>query len=150
MIHQGKFKPRNLQKYLGDPTNIIFRSSWELKLMMKCDKDPRIIKWASEEIAIPYRSPVDRRIHRYFPDFYIKSKSADGSIKEQIIEVKPKYQTQQPKKLKGRITKKKKSTYLYEIRTWGINQAKWEAAHYFCKKKGWVFKLMTEENLGMI
>jgi len=81
MAYSGLFKPKNPQKYVGDPTNIVYRSSWECKVMSWLDRNPSIISWASEELIIPYKSPVDNRFHRYFPDFYIKSEN-------KIIEVK--------------------------------------------------------------
>ena len=73
-LHQGRFKPKNSAKYVGDPTNIIYRSSYELKFMKWCDINDNITEWGSEEVAIPYRSPIDNRIHRYFPDFYFFKK----------------------------------------------------------------------------
>ena len=81
MSYKGKFQPSYPKKYKGNPANIIYRSLWERKFMMYCDKNENILEWASEEIALPYRSPVDNRVHRYFPDFYIKYKDTSGKIK---------------------------------------------------------------------
>jgi hypothetical protein len=150
MAYQGKFKPKNPSKYLGDSTNIVYRSSWELKLMTFLDAHKDVTKWASEEVVIPYRSPLDGRIHRYFPDFYVEQINSMGKKEKILIEVKPNYQTKEPssdKKLtpKGKLSAK----YLNEVKTWGINKAKWEAAEEYCKDKGWKFKLMTEKELGV-
>ena len=71
-FYQGRFKPDNPQKYKGDASNIIYRSGWELKLMRYLDKHPHVTRWNSEEIIIPYRSPIDGKMHRYFPDFYVE------------------------------------------------------------------------------
>ena len=88
MSYKGKFRPSNPSKYKGDPTNIIYRSLWELKFMNYCDKNENILKWSSEELWIPYKSPVDNRYHKYFPDFYIKYKNTSGKIVESLIEIK--------------------------------------------------------------
>ena len=142
--HKGYFKPRNPQKYKGDPSNIIYRSSWELKLMMRLDADPNIITWGSEELFIPYRSPIDNKIHRYFVDFIVTKINKDGTKETALIEVKPFRQTQQPKVQKN-ITKK----YITEVKTWGINEAKWKAAQEFCNDRKWKFYIFTEKELGV-
>jgi hypothetical protein len=144
MAYKGRFKPSNAQKYLGDPTNIIYRSLWELKLMRKLDCHPQVIHWASEEIAIPYRSPIDGKRHRYFPDFYIKQINNNGVEESILVEVKPKSQTSAPQK-SSKVTKK----YLNEVATWGVNQAKWNAAESYCADRGWKFMIMTEKELGI-
>ena len=122
MAYSGKFRPSNPQKYVGDHKNIIYRSSWECRVMNWLDKNPDIISWASEELIVPYVSPVDGRWHRYFPDFLVKVKDRNGSLKTMMIEVKPKKQTTQPIP-KKRVTKQ----YIQEVTTWGVNQAKWKA-----------------------
>ena len=145
MSYKGYFKPINSFKYLGNPTNIIYRSLWEMKLMAYLDKHPDVLGWASEEVMIPYKSPIDGRKHRYYPDFYVKRKVA-GRIKESLIEVKPRAQTIPPTVRKGNRPTKK---YLREVRTWGVNEAKWKSADAFCKDRGWDFKIMTEKELGI-
>lgn len=145
MSYKGRFKPRYPGKYIGDPTNIIYRSLWELRLMRYFDQHDGVIKWGSEEIIIPYRSPVDNRIHRYFPDFLVKIKTSDGSINTVVIEVKPAVQTRPPTVQENTRSKK----YIREVMTWGINQAKWKAAEEFCKDRKWQFKIMTEKEIGV-
>ena len=98
--HQGKFKPNNPQKYLGDPTNIIYRSGWEAKLMRYLDSQKNVLQWGSEEIIVPYKSPIDGRMHRYFTDFIVKQINTSGKTETILIEVKPKAQTIEPKKKK--------------------------------------------------
>jgi len=144
MAYSGRFRPKNPQKYAGDPANIIYRSSWEAKVMSWLDKDPDILVWASEEKPIPYISPKDGRVHRYFPDFIVKSKTKDGKIKVLMIEVKPKARVMEPKKRK-RITKQ----YISEVVTWGVNQAKWAAATEYCLDRGWEFMIFHEDHLGI-
>ena len=146
--YQGRFKPRNPEKYKGDPTNIIYRSGWELKLMSYLDKHPHVIKWNSEEIVIPYRSPIDGKMHRYFPDFYVEQINRQKKKEKVLIEVKPYAQTKPPK---VQNTKKSKPTkrYINEVKTWGINSAKWNAAEEFCKDRGYIFKIITENDLGI-
>jgi hypothetical protein len=144
MAYSGYFRPKNPKKYVGDPTNIIYRSSWECRVMTWLDGNPNIISWASEELTIPYLSPVDGRVHRYFPDFLVKVKTKDGTLKTMILEIKPKKQSIEPVK-KKRLTKQ----YIQEVATWGINQAKWKAATEYALDRGWEFKVLTEEHLGL-
>ena len=140
--HQGLFHPHNPKKYLGDVKNIIYRSSWELRFLQWCDSNDNIIEYASEEFSIPYLSPLDNRPHRYYPDFLIKVKESRGVIKKYVIEVKPKRQTQEPKK-RSRVTK----SYVNECKTYALNQAKWKYAKEFCKDNSLEFKIITEEQL---
>ena len=142
MSYKGYFKPRNPSKYKGDPTNIIYRSGLELRLMKFLDEQDNIVKWGSEELAIPYKSPIDGRYHRYFPDFYVKKKITDGTIREQLIEVKPSEQCKPPRK-QNKVTKR----YLTEVKNWGINSAKWKAAEEYCKDRKWTFIIITEKDL---
>lgn len=144
MSYKGKFKPSNPQKYKGNPTNVIYRSLWERKFMIYCDTNINVLEWGSEEIALPYRSPLDNRIHRYFPDFYIKVKEKTGQIKRYIIEIKPQRQTIEPQ-----IKQRKTKQYIYEVTEWAKNQAKWEAAKQFCEDRGYEFKILTEKELGI-
>ena len=145
MAYKGKFQPRNPQKYLGDPTNIIYRSGWELKFMGWLDNHPGVVQWGSEELIIPYRSPIDGRIHRYFPDFTVKKKTPEGKIETVIVEIKPKAQCAPPKVQSGKPNKR----YITEVQTWGINSSKWEAAINYCKDRGWKFEILTEIELGI-
>lgn len=138
-IHKGRFNPRNPMKYRGNTANIIYRSSYELKFMNWCDLNADVVEWGSEEIAIPYRSPLDNRIHRYFPDFYIKVKN-----KKYLIEVKPERFTKEPK-----IPQRKTKRFINEVKQWGVNLAKWEAANEVCLDNGWEFKIITEKELGI-
>ena len=143
MSYKGKYQPRFPSKYKGNPTKIIYRSLWERKFMQYCDFSNNILEWASEEISIPYRSPIDRRVHKYFPDFYIKVKESGGKIKKYLIEIKPKRQTKPP------VKKSSKTAYIYEAHEYAKNQAKWKMAKEFCKDRLWEFKVMTEKELGI-
>jgi hypothetical protein len=143
MPYSGKFIPKNPKKYNGNPSNIIYRSTWEVRVMKYLDEHPNVLWWASEELHVPYLSPVDNRVHRYFPDFIVKAKDKTGSIKTLMLEVKPEKQTKMPTQ-----TKKTKK-YLEEAVTFAVNQAKWKAADLFCKEHGWQFKIITEKELGI-
>ena len=138
------FKPKKPKKYKGDITNIICRSSWERRFCKYCDLNENIVEWGSEEFWIPYLSPVDKRIHRYFPDFIIKVKESTGKLKTYVIEVKPLKQTKSPKKRK-RVTK----SYLFECKTYAVNQAKWKSADEWGKDRKIEFKIITEKELGI-
>ncbi len=144
MAYRGKFQPSYPKKYKGDVRNIIYRSLWERKFMVYCDLNENILEWGSEEIALPYRSPIDNKIHRYFPDFYIKYREKTGKIVKSLIEVKPLKQTTPPVK-----PKKKTKGYLYEAYEYAKNQAKWKAAREFCEDRMWQFKVLTEKELGI-
>ena len=144
MSYKGKYKVRCPYKYKGDPTKVIYRSLWELKFMRYCDSNVNILEWGSEEMYVWYRSPVDNRPHRYFPDFYIKAKESNGQIKKYIIEVKPKKQTAPPSK-----PKRQTKGYLREAFEYARNQAKWKAANEWCIDRGFEFKVLTEKELGI-
>lgn len=139
---KGKYTPKFPHKYIGDCTNIIYRSMWEKRVMEYLDNNSNITRWASEEIIIPYISPVDSKKHRYYPDFYVETSQTDGTTRRILIEVKPAAQTVPPK-TPARRTKR----YLSEVMTYGVNQAKWNAAKDFCIDKGWEFKVITEAEL---
>jgi hypothetical protein len=143
MSYKGTFKPKNPTKYNGNANNIIYRSLWELRVMKYLDDHPEVIWWASEELIIPYYSPIDNKKHRYFPDFVAKMKRKDGTVMTYVIEVKPEIQTKKPEQ--KRQTKK----YIQESMTYVINQCKWKAATEFCKDNGWEFKIITEKHLGL-
>lgn len=138
------YKPSNPEKYQGDSNNIICRSSWERKFCYYCDHNPSIISWASEEFSIRYVSPVDNRVHRYYPDYLIKVKDDSGKVKTYVIEVKPKKQTLPPKQ-RSRTTK----SYLQECKTYAVNQAKWAAAKEWCADRMLEFMIITEDHLGI-
>tara|TARA_Y100000741_G_C18039026_1_gene471543 strand:- start:219 stop:653 length:435 start_codon:yes stop_codon:yes gene_type:complete len=144
MSYKGKFRPKNHKKYMGDFREVIYRSSWELKFMQYCDSNKSIVKWSSEEIVIPYRSPVDNRVHRYFPDFYVKYRDVKGNYQEKVIEIKPAKQVKEPK-----IQKRRTKRYVSEVFTYATNKAKWEAAEDFCKDRRWKFQILTEKELGI-
>jgi hypothetical protein len=112
--------------------------------MRYLDEQINILNWGSEEIAIPYRSPIDGRIHKYYPDFVVTKINTSGIKETSIIEVKPAKQTKPPEK-KSKIT----NAYLIEVKTWGINEAKWKAANEYCKNMGWTFHIFTEKELGI-
>jgi hypothetical protein len=142
--YKGRFTPKNWEKYKGDATNITYRSLLELRFMVYLDKTNEILEWSSEEIVVPYVSPLDRRQHRYFVDFFVRKRMSDGSVQCSLVEIKPKGQTYAPK-----IPKKKTRKYLTEVMTWGVNSAKWEAAHAYCVYRGWTFQIITDHDLGI-
>ncbi len=143
MAYRGRFYPKHPLKYKGDPNKIIYRSSWEVRVMKYLDENDGVVWWASEEMNVKYISPVDGRVHRYFPDFVVKVRRKDNSSTIFMLEVKPEAQTKlrQPKK----VTKQ----YVNEAATYAVNQAKWKYAEEFCKDHGWVFRVVTEKDLGI-
>ena len=138
-LHQGKFVPKNPNKYRGDISNIVYRSGYEVKFMNWCDLNSDVTQWSSEEIVIPYRSPLDNKLHRYFVDFYVKIQD-----KVYLIEVKPDRFTREPA-----IPKRKTKRFLNEVAQYAVNQAKWKAAREVCADRNWEFKIITEKELGI-
>jgi hypothetical protein len=144
MSYKGKYQLKNPSKYRGNPTLVIYRSLWERSYMKKLDLNENILEWSSEEIALPYKSPLDNRIHKYYPDFYVKERLSDGTIKKYIVEIKPKKQTLEPK-----VPKRKTKGYLYEVMEYAKNQSKWNSAREYCKDHGYEFKILTEDDLNI-
>jgi hypothetical protein len=140
---QGKFTPRNPGKYAGDVSNIVYRSGYELAAFNMIDQHPGIIKWGSEEFAIPYQIPGEWKTRRYFVDLSILCQYADGSTKKFIVEIKPFSKTRPPKK----TARMKESTYQSALLEWAQNSAKWEAAERFCAEHGATFIKWTEKEI---
>lgn len=140
---QGYFIPDNPHKYVGDVNKIIFRSSYELKFLQHLDSEPSVLRYNSEEVVVPYRSPVDNRFHRYFVDFWVEIKTRTG-IEQKLIEIKPYSQTLEPKK-----KKRKSRKYLLEMKTYMVNKAKWEAASAYAIEMNAEFLVFTERELNI-
>ena len=132
---QGSFDVANPQKFIGGKAPY-YRSSWELAFMRMCDSHPNITKWASENVKIPYRSPVDGKYHNYVPDFMIQYQDKDGTEHVELIEIKPANQT----------TLENARSRGQAIQT-HINAAKWTAAQEWCKRKGIRFKVINEDQI---
>lgn len=140
---QGMFIPSNPSKYKGRIDLIVYRSSLELKFMKYLDKHPSILEWSSEEEIVPYFDPSTNKWRRYFPDFVVKLKSRDGTVKIVMVEIKPKSQTRPPKpgtKATRRV--------INETLTFATNEAKWQSAMKYCEQRGWTFKIITDQDLG--
>tara|TARA_R100000152_G_C6759675_1_gene183637 strand:- start:154 stop:591 length:438 start_codon:yes stop_codon:yes gene_type:complete len=143
-FRQGVFRPRNRQKHKGKQLPV-YRSGWELKFFRWCDLNENVVAWSSEQVVVPYMNPITNKVSRYFVDGLVSIKESNG-IKTYLIEIKPSKQTRPPTVRKGQ----RKTTTIYEQKMWVQNQAKWEAAEKWCKKKGNVeFKILTEKELGV-
>ena len=143
--YKGKFKLKNPQKYKGDFTNIVYRSLWELRFMKWCDMTPSVEEWGSETVIVPYVSPIDKKIHRYFVDFYIKVRNKNDVTQKYLIEIKPERFTKPPA-----IPQKKTKRFIDEVFQYGVNEAKWKAAFEFCQDRNMKFMILTEKDLGII
>lgn len=137
MAYKGRYKIKNPSKYKGNPTQVVFRSLWERQVFRWCDNEKNVLQWSSEEIIIPYRCKTDNRVHRYYPDVYIKTKQG-----EYLIEIKPKKETSPP-----RTSARKTKKYLNEVMTYIKNTSKWDAAKDYCVDRGYSFQIWTEETL---
>jgi hypothetical protein len=141
---QGKYTPRYPAKYDGNPTEIIYRSSWEYRYMHWLDNNIQVLKWSSETTVIPYVSPKDSRFHRYFVDFKMTLKNNQGKTKTYLVEVKPEVECSPPK-----VPKRQTPAYINRVMTYGVNQAKWKAAELFANQRGWTFVVITERHLDL-
>ncbi len=137
--YQGLYKPTNPKKYVGNTKQIVYRSLLERRFMRYCDLNQDIEFWASEELPVRYYSPLDKKWHRYFPDFIVKTCNNEKFM----IEIKPSRQAVKPKP-----PKKKTKTYMRESFEFIKNQAKWSAAREYCSDNGMKFKIITEKDLG--
>ena len=146
MATRGKstaYKVKNPEKYVGNVDSIVCRSSWERFVCRHLDGNTNVRRWASEEVVIPYKSPLDAQPHRYFVDFFVELN--DGT--RFLVEVKPFVQTQPPQMNEsGRKTKR----YAEDCRTYSVNLAKWDAAKRWCDRNGMRFQIWTENELRMI
>ena len=143
--YKGKFRPKNPGKYRGDVANIVYRSLWELRFMKWCDINPSVQEWGSEIVIVPYVSPIDRKVHRYFVDFYMKVENKTGEPQKYLIEIKPERFTKPPE-----IPKKKTKRFIDEVFQYGVNEAKWKAAFEFCEDRNMKFMILTEKDLGVV
>ena len=136
--YKGLYRPTNPKKYVGDVNKIVYRSLLERKFMLYCDRNPDITYWASEELAIRYYNPLDKKYHRYFMD--LKITYTNG--KTTLIEIKPDKETKPPK-FSGRKTKR----YITEGLTYVKNMNKWAAAQSYAADRNWGFEIWTEDTL---
>jgi hypothetical protein len=111
--------------------------------MKHLDINPNVLWWASEELSIRYKSPIDQKVHRYYPDFIVHVRQTNNKENTLVIEVKPEKQTKKP------TQKRKTKTFIQEAMTYAVNQEKWRAADLFCREHGWEFKILTEKDLGI-
>lgn len=151
LSYKGRFRPKHPEKYQGNAANIVYRSLWEFKFFRYLDEHPDVVWWASEEYIVPYVSPIDGKVHRYFPDVVLRKKTSEGTLETVMIEIKPKKQTMPPDISKrnatpsGRVSRR----YIREVKTFGVNDAKWNAARKYCSERGWHFEIITEADLGI-
>lgn len=146
--HQGRFHPKNKEKYIGDSSNIIYRSSWERHFMFYLDFSSNVLKWNSEDVVINYYNPMDGKTHRYFIDFYVEYLDKDGKVQKTLIEIKPKSEMSPPKEPK-RKTVKSIRNYNEAVRTYVKNRMKWEQAEKFARQNGLDFRVLNEDDLGI-
>lgn len=144
-IKKGIYTVKNKNKYIGKE-NPNYRSSWEERFCWFCDNNKKVLKWGFENITILYYYPIDKKIHRYYLDFYCEIIDNNNNIKKYLIEVKPKKELSPPKSPKNN-NKKAKKRYLIEASTYVKNQCKWKAATEYCNKRGMIFKIVTENDL---
>jgi sarcosine oxidase delta subunit len=137
---QGFFKPNNPEKYVGNVADIVFRSSYELEFLRRIDNNPDVLKYTSETIKIKYYNPLKQRWARYFVDIFMEVME-NGKRVKYLVEIKPVNQITQPKHTKH----KKFQTYLTEMATYSVNQAKWQAAKKWCDQHGCKFVVVTRD-----
>lgn len=138
MSYKGRYTIKNKSKYLGDPDAVVYRSLWERQVFRWCEDNPRVKRWNSEEIVVPYKCQIDNRIHRYYVDLLVELDTKEIIL----VEIKPKKQTQPPKQ-----PKRKTKRYVNEVMTYIKNNDKWNAAQKYADHKGWKFQVWTEDTL---
>jgi len=140
-FRQGTFSCKHPEKYQGT-FPILYRSSWEAKIMAILDHNPNILSWGSESVVIPYQNPLTGRVSRYFVDFNMTMRDKEGNLKKFLIEIKPHSQTIPPSQTKNtKSLQRRQAEYIK-------NQAKWQAATTFANTKGSQFVVLTEKHLG--
>jgi len=137
---QGYFIPTHPEKYVGDKDKIYYRSSWELHFFKFLDGNPNVLKWASENVVVHYVKPTDGQVHRYIVDIWMQHQNKHGDISTDLVEIKP---------LSQSVTSKSKNhkRRLIENIQVAINHAKWDAAKKYAAKRGWNFKIVTENSI---
>ena len=140
--YKGRYRIKNLEKYRGNPDEVVYRSLWERRLCVYFDTNPDVLEWSIEPFPISYLYPIDNKNHRYWIDFWVKLKDKNGEIREKLIEVKPEKYTKPPEK-KKKITQR----YIEDVETWIKNNAKWTAAKKLCEEKNWDFMILTEKHI---
>ena len=140
---QGKFRPKNPEKYKGDVTQIYYRSSWERMFMNWADNNDKIKRWQSEEKAIWYDNPITKRKARYFPDFIVEYERRDGITVQEMVEIKPARQVAGP----PTNPKRRTQAWMRSVMTYATNKAKWNAAMEWAEDRGMSFRLLTENDV---
>jgi hypothetical protein len=143
---QGYYKLSYPEKYIGDPTKIIYRSSWEYRFCRYCDTNEKVEKWSSEPLGIKYVSPIDGKEHTYYIDFYMRV-IEDSKPIDYLAEVKPSASLVKPVLEGKKMTTNKIKNYNYALQTWLVNRAKFAAAKHFAEGRGYKFIVVTEEFL---
>jgi hypothetical protein len=133
---QGIYTPKNPEKYVGKHAPK-YRSGWEMTFMTFCDNNKNVLYWASEAIKIPYRSPLDGKIHQYIPDFFVVYQNKSGQKVAEMVEIKPKKQSL----IESRTASAKDRAVV------AVNHAKWASAMAYCKSQGYTFRVITEDDL---
>jgi hypothetical protein len=136
MALRARFIPKNPQKYTGDLEKIFARSSWEVTCMKFFDSSSAVIRWGSEEQVIPYYSPVDNKVHEYWPDFFVEYRDKEGNVLREVVEVKPRHESEE------QFAKSDRSKAALIV-----NEAKWKAANIFCESRGMKFRVITEHSI---
>jgi hypothetical protein len=146
--HQGYYKIQHVHKYLGNPAEIVYRSSWEFKFMLYCDLNPGVIKWCSEMYRIPYVDFKGKQ-RTYIPDFYIETQGEE-KLNRFLIEIKPEQETKEPEIPKGTISKNKLKGIEYQCAAWIKNKHKWAFTVEWCKNRDIEFKIVTEHYINRL
>jgi len=143
---QGYYQLISPEKYIGDPTKIIYRSSWEHRFCRYCDLTSEVVKWSSEPLGIKYINPIDTREHTYYVDFYMRVQKENVHV-DYLAEIKPRASLIKPTLNPIKNTTKKLANYNYELKTWIVNRSKFTAANEYANRMGYQFILVTEDFL---
>lgn len=164
---QGYAVIANTDKYVGDPSKIIYRSTWEFAFIKYCDASPSVVKWSSEPIAVKYFDKVSKLVEcqkykldpnnpsnwiqkNYYIDFWCMVDNGNGEIKKLFIEIKPSNKLVKPvpppKDASPSVIKKFNTI----AKEYLINEEKFKAMKKYAESNGAEFHIFTEKTLQNI
>jgi hypothetical protein len=154
--HQGTYIVQNTNKYIGNLSEVYYRSSWEKQFCSWCDNNVNVVRWGIELIKIPYevltetthktQKIVKKQTKNYIPDFFIEVRDSNNKLVQYLIEIKPMKEINKPEYPKT-VSRKTVNQYERSMNLWVKNLLKWEKAEEYCASRGIIFKLVTEKNI---
>ena len=163
---QGYYKVQNPQKYIGDPSGVIYRSSWEMKFCKWLDYSPSVLKWSSEPMCIKYwdrvsnmeknikerldnNNPRNWKVRNYYTDFWLEINKGDH-IEKWFVEIKPANKLTKPIPPPINSSLKQIRNFNMKAKEYLINEGKFSSLNEWAKKHDMLFYVFTEKTLAKI